>query len=448
MKPAALLIAPPVYDFAFYDLFVRPYGLLRIGHWLEEGGYKVNLINSLDPRDSETMERQTGVSGWTPPGRTGHGTGKTFRRRLESPEALKSTPRAWTRYGIPEEILGRKIAAEQPDVILVSSTMTYWYPGVREIVRLCRKHHPGIPVVVGGIYATLMTDHCRDICEPDVVVAGPALTGLKVNLDSFGLPVPGGEITEECLIRPVGYLDGGVLRLNEGCPFACRYCASRLIDPRFVPGDPDRQFSFIKKLHDATGLANYAFYDDALLVNKEQVLFPFLRRIIDSGMKLSFYTPNAIHIRHLDEETIDLMLAAGFAEFRMGYESADDAFHERMDGKITAADFSRVMAILKTRGMTGDRAAVYVLAGLPGQYRSEVEESLTRAREAGAFTRMAHYSPVPGTALWAESCRASRYPLDKEPLFHNNSVFPLEWEGLTRGDILDLKKLTGSSAAT
>ncbi len=37
----------------------------------------------------------------------------------------------------------------------------------------------------------------------------------------------------------------------------------------------------------------------------------------------------------------------------------------------------------------------------------------------GAHPKLAEFSPIPGTAMWRESVAASRYPLDKEPLFQN-----------------------------
>lgn len=443
MKPSALLVVPPVYDFAFYDLFVRPLGLLRIGLWLENGGYDVTLVNALDPLDCDTLALIHTDPGKQPPSRTGRGTGKMFRKRIPLPPPLAGIPRAWSRYGIPEEVLRLKIGAARPDIILVSTMMTYWYPGVSEVVRLCRELHPGVPVVAGGVYATLMPDHCLNTCEPDTVISGEALPALGEILAGRGLPVPEGPVPAEYLIRREGCGDGAALRLNEGCPLSCRYCASKLLSPRFKGGDPERTARFLFRLHDTTGIRHFAFYDDALLVSKHRILFPFLRSVISENRGLTFSTPNALHIRHLDEETVDLMLAAGFREFRMGYESSDETFHHRMDDKFSGEDFRRVMNVMRARGLTGDSAAVYILAGLPGQSREEVADSLKAAGDAGAFTRLALYSPVPGTALWPESVRLSRYPLETEPLFHNNSVSPLEWSGLTREDLNALKGLTG-----
>ena len=50
-RPLVILIQPPVYDFAFYDLFIKPLALLRLGAWFQADGYRVEIINYLDYRE-------------------------------------------------------------------------------------------------------------------------------------------------------------------------------------------------------------------------------------------------------------------------------------------------------------------------------------------------------------------------------------------------------------
>ena len=62
--------------------------------------------------------------------------------------------------------------------------------------------------------------------------------------------------------------------------------------------------------------------------------------------------------------------------------------------------------------------------------------SIRRVKELGATPVLAYYSPIPGTALWPKALAASRYDLEHEPLYHNNSLFPcwptFSWERYTR----------------
>ncbi len=87
---------------------------------------------------------------------------------------------------------------------------------------------------------------------------------------------------------------------------------------------------------------------------------------------------------------------------------------------------------------------MYLLAGLPNQYSKEVEESIRFVSRFGVKIFVAEYSPVPGTGLFKESVKSSCFPIAEEPLFHNNSIMPMQWRGFTYEDLERLKKLARS----
>ena len=444
-KPSVLLINPPVFDFAFYDLFVKPYGLFRIGHWLGETGYDIHIIDAMDYNDSISVSRM-GVCQ-----RKENGTGKIFRQAVDLPPHIQSIPRQFSRYGVMRESLEAQMRAlpEPPDLILITTGMTYWYLGVQEMVRLSRKVFPSVPVGCGGIYASLMPEHCREVCEADFVTIGSAWPGMVKDLESLGLPVPRKAPSLYPLTNSTVWNNSAVLRLNEGCPFSCDYCASSLLCPSFKKGCSQDAFDFVMKLFNDRNCRNFAFYDDALLVDWDDVLKPFLQAVTDqmrtSGFgvdeAIRFYNPNALHIRYLDSEKLNLLRQSGFQEVRMGYESFDDDFHNQRDGKSSQWEFRRAIDAVKESEFPLERCQVYILAGLPGQKAEDVETSIRSAASTGVRCRIASYSPVPGTVLWEESLRHSPYPLEKEPLYHNNSFFPLEWEGLNRKKMDELRRL-------
>ena len=436
--PHVLLINPPVYDFALYDLYLKPFGLLRIGRWLKESGYRVSHLNALWYEDSASESVLGKVR------RQRDGTGKFFRQETKYPAGLEGIPRKFARYGVLQDVLLRQMESlsSPPDMILITSGMTYWYKGVEEAVQLCRRVFPGIPVGVGGIYATLMTDHCRSVCAPDFITPGDIWPGIVPELVKRGLPVPSVPPGPAYETEDPVWRDSAVLRLNEGCPFHCEYCASNQLSPSFKGGDPSLWAGVLRDLHKRWGTRDFAFYDDALLVNKKDVFLPFLEEVIALDLDLRFYNPNALHIRYLDEQTLRLMMKAGFREIRMGFESSDDSFHENKDGKVTMDVFAQAVDALRASGFPLNRAAVYILAGLPGQYYEEVEQSIRYASRFGLRCRIAQFSPVPGTSLWEESQKFSPFPLAEEPLYHNNTFFSMEWEGFRRENLEQLKTLT------
>ena len=447
-KPRLLLIQPPIYDFALYDHYLKPYGLLRLGRFFSDGGWRVEFLDCLDYRDLESL-------GTMPkPARKPDGTGKFFRQVLESPLKEKAVPRRFARYGIHPDVIDRRIREARPDLVFITSGMTYWYRGVMEITERISRLLPGAPAALGGIYASLMPDHARRFFEAGDVFPGEGVvkdaeTGdwdLAAPLGEFlnknSLPVPTGvNRSVRPLLTPGTWDSAGVIRMNSGCPFKCDYCASRKIARGFHPGDPDEAFQAMMDIHRFSGTRNFAFYDDALLFKKKGLFQPFLERVIRENPGFRFYTPNAVHLAYLDRETAELMKKAGFQEIRLGYESASEDFHRLRDGKFDPASFPGKIEVLKESGFSAESIRVYILAGLPGQRAVDVEQSVRFAKKTGVSISLSEYSPVPGSPMWGESCRISDFPLKKEPLYHNNTFFPMEWEGFTRLDLERIKQL-------
>ena len=94
---------------------------------------------------------------------------------------------------------------------------------------------------------------------------------------------------------------------------------------------------------------------------------------------------------------------------------------------------------LKRAGYSEKEIGVYIMAGLPGQRVGEVEESVAFVKESGARPVLVEYSPIPQTPLFEKAKKMSKFDLENEPLFHNNSILPFQWEGFTLGDFKRLK---------
>ena len=322
--PRALLINPPIYEFALYDLYLKPYGLFRIAATLKQAGYTVDYLNCLD---------YTPAAGRKAPKRKPDGTGKFYRRPTETPRALTKAvgaplPRRFARYGIsPEETERRLATVPPPDIVFLATGMSYWYLGAVESAALVRKSFPGVPLVAGGVYASLLPEHCRAEVGADYVCGSLDKAALSRILSSEGLPaLEGLGPLEAPETSPELWGEAAVLRLNEGCPYSCDYCSSRNLSLKFRAGNIDRVFEQFEHLA-AGGVRNFAFYDDALLAAKNESLHPFLKRVIASPYTVSFYTPNAVHLSLMDEVTASLMIRSGFREIRLGYESSSPEFH-------------------------------------------------------------------------------------------------------------------------
>lgn len=440
-----LLINPWIHDFAAYDLWTKPLGLLYLAAFLRKNGFQVQFIDCLDPWNPQMRQN----SGARLPQRLPSGRGKYFRETIPKPAALKSIPKKYHRYGVTPRVLREMLLAlPTPQVVLVTSMMTYWYPGVFETIALVKETMPGVPVVLGGNYATLCPQHAAT-SGADFILTGygeekltkfmGAIFNLDIpfqpdanNLDSYPAPA------YDLISRP----EQMPLRTSRGCPFACSYCASGILNSHFQRRDPDKVFTDIEACHRDFQVQHFSLYDDAFLVRPQEMAIPLLQRIIASRLPVHFHCPNGLHLREIDGEIARLMYRAGFQTIRFGFETADMQRQGATGGKVTNSDLTRAVKYLVKAGYKKEEVGVYLLCGLPGQSASEVRESIAFVKACGAKPILAEYSPIPGTALWNESIRVSPFDIATEPLFHNNTLIPCQSNEFTVEMYRSLKILT------
>jgi pyruvate-formate lyase-activating enzyme len=437
-----LLVNPWIHDFSAYDLWMKPLGLLYLGGILRSRGFAVSLLDCVD-----FHSLPAGFTGGYPaPQRREFGRGHIYKEVIPKPPALKNIPRKFRRYGLPPAAVKEYLAGlPRPGLILVTSLMTYWYPGVTETIDFLKKHLPGTPIFLGGIYATLCPGHAQIHSGADQVLAGPWDEGKGRILEEV-MGTRGDLGKEDFSVWPwpafdlYPRLDYVCLLTRCGCPFACTYCASSRLARGLEARSPEAVIREIEHWNRKFGVQNFAFYDDALLIDAENHLKPILREVIRREHKCNFHTPNAVHVKTIDEEMAALLFRAGFKTIRLGFETADPAAQRETGGKVDNRDFRKAVKNLKKGGYRGEEIGVYLLAGLPGQQADELKESLSFVREEGAKPYLVEYSPIPGTPLFEKAKNFSPFNLENEPLFHNNSLLPCRGDGFTPGEYRKIKE--------
>jgi len=439
--PHILLVNPWITDFAAYNFWIKPLGLLCIGSLLRRNGFRISLVDCID----YSIKTKN------------YGDGKFYKVKIEKPLSLKSIPRNYSRYGIPEEMLLKSLSLhEEPNLICVSSGMTYWYPGVFKLIEITKTFFNNVPVILGGIYATLCYEHAKKHSGADVVFEGRGetellklisdLTGFEIDLNEFGNP--------QSTIRNETYpafdlyskLDYVCISTSTGCPFKCTYCASPFLTKGFSKKDPEQVVQEIEYWTTHFHANNIAFYDDALLIDPSNHFVPMMKEVIKRRIPCNFHTPNAVHIREIDEEVADLLFHGNFKTIRLGFETSNETRQLETGGKVDNQEFRRAVKYLRRAGYLSEEIGVYVMVGMPGQRAGEVEESIAFVKESGAKPMLVEYSPIPHTPLFEKAKKISRYDLENEPLYHNNSIVPCQWEGFTITDYRRLKEELGREA--
>ncbi|UCD83806.1 MAG: B12-binding domain-containing radical SAM protein [Deltaproteobacteria bacterium] len=425
-----LAVNPWIYDFAAYDLWLKPLGLLQIAGALRSLGCRVNLIDCLDRHHPGLKSYyKRGI-----PRNKQYGCGNYYNEVITKPFCLRQIPRRYKRYGFPLVLFEEEVKRlPPPEVILVSSGMTYWYPGVFEAISRLKQRFPEVPLILGGIYATLCYHHASRYCGADFISQGGDIRKLvKLIGKVTGKNLPEKDLTTNSPGYPAYDLysrnDYIALRTSVGCPFNCSYCAVNLLSRGFEQRPPGQVVEEIEYFYKGHGVKNFVFYDDALLFREEEHFQEIGRLIADRGLNCYFHTPNGLHARFVSEDTARLMKEMGFILPRLSLETINPERQMTTGGKVSTGELKEAMKSLRKAGYSPGEVGVYLMMGMPGQEMPEVRETIQFVHSLGAKVLLVEYSPIPGTRDW----ELSGLEPDLDPLLHNNSLFPLyplsEWK--------------------
>jgi radical SAM superfamily enzyme YgiQ (UPF0313 family) len=424
MTERFLLINPWIYDFAAFDMWARPLGLLYIGSLLRTAGYEVDLIDCTDRFDPEIKAKYGKAKQF--------GCGRYHSQEVEKPPALRWVKRRYKRYGMPIDMfVSRLRRLEMPTAIFITSRMTYWYPGVQEAIRHCRALFGGVPIVLGGIYPTLCPQHAQTHCDADFIITGEgewqlgsllsklsqSAKGLRLldpdNLDS--LPLPAFDLLGSRASLPV--------QTSRGCPFRCTYCAAWLLSPRFRRREPERVGEEIYSYARHHGTMDFAFYDDALLLDAAVHFERLLHYLIQKNVRARFHTPNGLAFQMITYSLACKMFQVGFKTIRLSLETASQEHLALLNRSQSVEEFRNAVRVLRAAGFRASDIGVYLMLGLPGQTEEELTEGVRLVLESGAMPKLAEYSPIPGTKEWQRAVEGASMNIADEPLLHNNSVY-------------------------
>ncbi len=400
-----LLVNPPVYDFTAYDFWLKPYGLLSVAGYLRDkvDFRRFDYLDRLHPFAAKQKNLES--DRW--------GRGRFYFEKVPNPPCLEHIPRYFRRFGLPREIFKDFLSARQrSDFVLIQTMMTYWYPGVQEVIEDIRNAWPGTKIILGGNYVTLCTAHAQGL-GADFLVQG---TNLEPLWKYLGI--------EPDLNQPPfweGYekLNVGVLKLTDGCPFNCTYCSVPKVYGKFKTRPLEKSLAELELLCQL-GAENIAFYDDALLFEPEKVLVPFLNELLKRNIKLSFHSPNGLNARFITKELADLMVRAGFKTFYLGFESASLQWQRQTGSKVSSDELARASRHLISAGADPQNIIAYQILGHPRTDIQQLEASMRFANSLGIRGMLADFSPIPGTPD-GEYCR--KWVDMDEPLFHNKTAF-------------------------
>jgi hypothetical protein len=396
-------INPWIYDFAAFDFWLKPYGFLGLLSYIQNQGPEITYIDCLE----KTIKKDK------------FGRREFYSQAIEKPPIFSQLKRIYKRYGKTPEEFEQDLPDKTFDYILVTSSMTYWYPAIFETLRIIRKKYPLTPLILGGTYVNLCYKHAKfNLDTKTFLCRNQDLKYLfnKLNLKYSQNHMLNTLVKYQCFYPDLPYL---VFRTSWGCPFNCSYCAIKKLSSGFRNIPLKKLINYILD-YSKKGIKDFVLYDDAFLYNTAYVK-DFLSEIKKTaGNSIRFHTPNALHMRYLNKQVCRLMKETGFVNPHFGIETLEPRIQKDFKNKVNTSQILKGIDILKESGFTPGNFSFYLLLGYPGQDLSQLKKEINFLHKKGARVSLSEFSLIPGSEIFQRY--RQRF---SEPLLHNNSVFSL-----------------------
>jgi radical SAM superfamily enzyme YgiQ (UPF0313 family) len=308
------------------------------------------------------------------------------------------------------------IPFDRPADLVAIPVETYTAKRAYQIASEYRRR--GVPVVMGGFHATLMTDEVKDYAEAVVVgeaedlwpqVIDDARCGrLKPIYRSNSQPDLGRVRYDRTLFRGRRYLRLGLIETGRGCRFPCEFCAVQTFFQRTARHRPiDAIVSEIAALKSEKSL--FFFVDDNFAAD-----LAFARELAEAltPLRVRWVTQMSINAAH-DEGFLARLAASGCSGVLIGFESLDEAVLRNMRKTFNTmrGGFAVALANLRRHGIRVYGTFVFGYDGeRAGSFDEAADFAIDHRFYLAAFN---HLTPFPGTPLFERLKREGRLIYDR-----------------------------------
>lgn len=251
----------------------------------------------------------------------------------------------------------------KPDLICVTSIFTYWSKYVKNAVFYYKNKFKNTPILVGGVYASLMPEHCKKYTKCTDVIQGP-------------IPEVENLIPDYSLVD----VDYQIIHTSRGCIRKCGFCGTYIIEPDWVCKKSIKNEIIKKKL---------IFYDNNLLAN--QYIEDILKELIElkKEKKISYLeSQSGFDGRILRKKPYlaKMLKDAGFKNPKIAWDY----------GLKQAPKIKEQIDLLIDAGFTAKEISVFMIYNYEPNYE-EMEEKRVKCAEWGVQITDCRYRPLDAT---------------------------------------------------
>ena len=251
----------------------------------------------------------------------------------------------------------------KPDLICVTSIFTYWSKYVKNAVFYYKNKFKNTPILVGGVYASLMPDHCKKYTKCTDVIQGP--------IHEVENLIPDYSLVD---------VDYQIIHTSRGCIRKCGFCGTYIIEPDWVCKKSIKDEIIKKKL---------IFYDNNLLAN--QYIEDILKELIElkKEKKISYLeSQSGFDGRILRKKPYlaKMVKDAGFKNPKIAWDY----------GIKQAPKIKEQIDLLIEAGFTAKEISVFMIYNYEPNYE-EMEEKRVKCAEWGVQITDCRYRPLDAT---------------------------------------------------
>jgi radical SAM superfamily enzyme YgiQ (UPF0313 family) len=423
-RQVCLVRAPTVETFRFATTSITPpLGLAFIAAALEAAGERVTLIDAV----AEAPD--------------------TFRRYFKG-----------YLVGLPFDDIARRIP---PDTMLIgiSVIFTHEWPAAVRLIDILKRHHPTVPVVLGGEHVTSMPEFCLRTSQADYLVLGEGEETIVELVHAIDARIPFDDVAgigfrsgDEVIVNarrertlavddipwPAWHhvdLDtyherrwmGGMytstksvpILATRGCPYQCTYCSSpNMWTPRWIPRDPAKVADEIQYYVEHLGARNFPFQDLTAIIRRQWII-DFCNELLERNLDITWQLPSGTRSEAIDEEVADLLRRTGMINMAYAPESGSEETRQLVKKKMNV---DRLFESIRAAVTADLNVSVFIVVGFPHDREEHLRENFPFLDELAAIgitdIAIAFYMALPGTQIFNSLYDNGKITIDRTYFRH------------------------------
>ena len=295
--------------------------------------------------------------------------------------------------------------------------ITAMTPAIDKVIKIGKaiKKNIGVPVILGGIHASIFPKEMVDSGAFNSVVCGEGELSMRELVNDYpdikplykiaralsygGIPAPQYNLLDVLAYEP-RYPHGTrnpwtSMVTSRGCPYKCTFCSKAVSGNFYRAYSPIMIAYQIKRLIDNYGVRDITFYDDEFTLRKTKVM-ELCGHIERLNLDITWTCESRVD--RVDDELLAAMYRAGCRQIFYGIESGNQGILDILQKDITPSQVKEAIKLTRNNGI---KTCGYFLLGCPRENKDTMRQTIEFAGQLELdHAQFSACIPLPGSKLY------------------------------------------------